>query len=149
MFTSWPSLGTGPLYPILAAEFNATAEQVGLTVSTTRYHAPKADLETGVLILSSGVGNLLIVPLANLYGRRMALLVCTITSVGFGIWQGAAQSIGSYTAARFIQGIVTSGNESLMPMLVGDMFFLHERGLWMSVYYGVYLTSFNVNLQGA
>jgi hypothetical protein len=49
-------------------------------------------------------------------------------------WEALAKSHGSLLGARVINGIGTATSESIMVQVIADMFFLHERGLWMGVY---------------
>jgi MFS family permease len=69
------------------------------------------------------------------YGRRFILIVCSLICLGATIWHGAAQSYGSFMGARIFISIGMSISESLMPMVVSDVFFLHERGFYMGIYF--------------
>lgn len=37
--------------------------------------------------------------------------------------------------ARILDGIGAAANETLGPMIVADIFFLHERGFWNGLYF--------------
>ncbi|KAL8359396.1 hypothetical protein RB601_007875 [Gaeumannomyces tritici] len=41
-------------------------------------------------------------------------------------------SLGSHLAARAVQGLGAGAVEALIPLVLQDMFFLHERNTWMS-----------------
>ncbi|KAL8303352.1 hypothetical protein RB597_005094 [Gaeumannomyces tritici] len=41
-------------------------------------------------------------------------------------------SLGSHLAARAVQGLGAGAVEALIPLMLQDMFFLHERNTWMS-----------------
>lgn len=51
------------------------------------------------------------------------------------LWQAKAGSYGSFMAARVLDGIGAAANETLGPLLIADIFFLHERGLWNGLYF--------------
>ena len=53
---------------------------------------------------------------------------------GTTIWSAAATSYGSLVAARVLNAFAGAATEGLGAAVVADMFFLHERGRWMSVY---------------
>ena len=59
---------------------------------------------------------------------------------GSSIWAAAAESYGSMLGARIIQGLGASASEVMAPAVVADLFFLHERGLWVG------LAMFNITL---
>jgi MFS family permease len=83
----------------------------------------------------TGYANFILVPLAEVYGRRFVLILCSLITLGASIWHGAAQSYGSFMGARIFIGIGMSIGESLMPMVIGDVFFLHERGRFIGIYF--------------
>jgi MFS family permease len=76
----------------------------------------------------AGVSNLLWVPLAVKYGRRV---VYTFSFLVFGlccIWSARATSYGSLLASRIIAAWFAGSAECVAPMTIADIFFLHERG---------------------
>lgn len=42
---------------------------------------------------------------------------------------------------RILQGFGSSASETVVPAVVGDLFFVHERGRWMVCYFSLGLTS--------
>jgi len=54
--------------------------------------------------------------------------------VGANIWQGFATSYTSFIGARVISGLGAAANESIMPIVINDVMFLHQRGVWMGLY---------------
>jgi len=50
------------------------------------------------------------------------------------IWMAAAKSYGSFLAARLVNGFGTGANETMLPLVIADMFFLHERGKFIGIY---------------
>lgn len=69
-----------------------------------------------------------------MFGRRITLLLCALLNFGACIWQATATSYGSFLGARILAGTGASANESVMNMVVTDMFFLHERGRYVGLY---------------
>lgn len=82
----------------------------------------------------TGYANFLIVPAANLFGRRPVLLICGLICILANIWQALVTSYPSFIGARVISGLGAAANESLMPMVVADVLFLHQRGTSMTFY---------------
>lgn len=70
----------------------------------------------------------------RLFGRRPVGLVCAVIILIASIWSAKATSYGSLIGARAIVGIGAATSESLMPVVIADMMFLHERGTWMAIY---------------
>jgi MFS family permease len=91
--------------------------------------------QTSALVLVTGYANFILVPIAEVYGRRFILIVSSFICLGAALWHGAAKSYGSFMGARILIGIGMSIGESLMPMVVSDIFFLHERGRFMGTYF--------------
>lgn len=82
-------------------------------------------------VLVLGLGNILWVPLANVFGRRPVLVLSTVVL-------SAASACGMHfdgflatLLVRIFQGLGSSASETVVPAVVGDLFFVHERGAWM------------------
>ncbi|KAH0352804.1 hypothetical protein KCU83_g3382, partial [Aureobasidium melanogenum] len=67
------------------------------------------------------------------YGKRPLFILCSILGVVGTIIGSAANSLDSLLAARVVQGFAISAYESLVITVMGDLFFVHERGLYSSV----------------
>lgn len=50
------------------------------------------------------------------------------------IWPAVANSWASLFGARIVQGFAASSCEALGLAVVADLYFLHERGLWVGFY---------------
>lgn len=81
-----------------------------------------------VNLLLVGTSNIFWVPLANTFGRRPILILGMLLSVLCSIWCGVAKSFTSLLAARAIQGIGFGPADTIAPDVVGEIFFVHERG---------------------
>lgn len=114
------ALSMAPMFPLLGKEYNLDQTQLGLL--------------TGVCVITLGYANFVIVPFSNIFGRRGALILFGVITCASTIWEALAKSHGSLLGARFINGIGTATSESVMVQVIVDVFFLHERGLWMGVY---------------
>lgn len=85
-------------------------------------------------LLFLGLGNLFWVPLSEKIGKRPVLLMCSGLFFVSSIWAAVAKSWGSLFGARIVQGFAASSCEALGLAVVADLFFLHERGLWVGFY---------------
>lgn len=112
------------MFPLLAAEFDLTEQQVSLL--------------TGVNVLTLGFANIILIPLSNLFGRRPVCILCGILVVLTNVWQALATSYTSLLAARACNGIVAATAETVMVQVIADMFFLYERGLWIGIYFTLF-----------
>ena len=81
-----------------------------------------------------GYSNFIIIPCADIFGRRNTLLVCALLSFASCIWSATAKSYGSFFGARALTGTGASANESIMNVVVADIYFLHERGKFVGSY---------------
>lgn len=124
LFSILPALSIAPVTPIFMKYFGATEATVALFL--------------GVVAITLGWANFIIIPFSNIFGRRAACLVTSALIIGSNIWQACAKDTGSFFGARALNGVSTAVNESIMVQVVVDMFFLHERGQWMGVYFAAY-----------
>lgn len=75
-----------------------------------------------------GIGNLVWVPLATKYGRRPVYVLSFLLLTGSTLWCALAPSFESLLAARIVQSFACSSLEIVAPLLLADVFFLHQRG---------------------
>lgn len=95
---------------------------------------PEVNMLFGAAAITLGYANFIIVPAANVIGRRPVVLVCGIVCILANVWQGLVTSYPSFLGARVISGLGAAANESIMPMVVADLLFLHQRGSSMALY---------------
>ena len=75
-----------------------------------------------------GVGNLLAIPVAHAVGRRPVYLLSTVV-LAFGcLWCAKSTSLTSHIIGRDIMSIASGNAEALCPIIVQELFYLHERG---------------------
>ncbi|KAJ4204160.1 hypothetical protein NW759_014997 [Fusarium solani] len=93
-----------------------------------------------VCALMLGVANIILVPLANIFGRRAIVLLSLATLTACSAWAATATSYSSFLAARAMQGVGGAATETLCPTVIGEVFFRHQRGRAMAVY-TIFLTA--------
>lgn len=113
-------LAIAPLTLLFEAEFHKTLPQVNMLFGATA--------------ITLGYANLLLVPAANIFGRRPVIIICGLICILANVWQALVTSYPSFLAARVISGIGAAANESIMPMVVSDLLFVHQRGTSMTFY---------------
>lgn len=82
--------------------------------------------------LAQGLSNLIWMPLILKYGRRPVYLAAFVLYFGVILWAGFTTNYGSELAARILLGFTSGAGECLAPLTIADLFFLHERGLYMA-----------------
>lgn len=95
---------------------------------------PKAAYFFTTTSLLQGTGNLFWVPMANKWGRRPVYIFSYLIYFGTSIWLIFDKSYGGFLAARILMGFGAGAAETVAPISIADMFFLHERGTIMSAY---------------
>ncbi|KAK0836280.1 hypothetical protein LTR03_013804 [Friedmanniomyces endolithicus] len=106
-------------------------------------------LLTGYHLLGVGIAGFIFVASARVWGKSHLYLIGTIIIIISSAWGGAsgdgnaeATLVGvqrrkrlynSLLAARFFQGIGLAPFEALVNASVGDLYFVHERGLRMAL----------------
>ncbi|EMD89582.1 hypothetical protein COCC4DRAFT_36539 [Bipolaris maydis ATCC 48331] len=87
-----------------------------------------------VNVLMLGAANLWWVPLANTFGRRPVTLASLLLLVFSSMWGGLATSFNSLLVARIFMGIGGAPADAVSPDVVGEIFFVHQRGRAMAIY---------------
>ncbi|TLS29317.1 hypothetical protein PpBr36_00008 [Pyricularia pennisetigena] len=105
---------------ILMAQFNKTANEVNALMTLN--------------FLLLGLGNLFWVPFAVKFGKRASLITSTTLLLAVLLWSANVTSFEQLLAARCISGFASAAGESIVPGIVSDMFFLHERAGMMSFF---------------
>jgi len=108
------------MFPLLGKEFHLNNSQLAML--------------PGITVITLDFANFIIVPLSNISGRRATSLVFSVLITLTCVRQALATSHKSLLAARAVNGSVCATSESIPVQMIADVFFLHERGLWMGVY---------------
>ncbi|KAJ5612609.1 MFS transporter [Penicillium lagena] len=104
-----------PSFTELQAQFDTTYTKV-----TWTFAVPGLGLAIGPLITSS---------LAETYGRRIVLIVCTAIAVlASGCTSLKGASLSSYMVLRFFQGLGAGPLANICLTIINDVSFEHERG---------------------
>lgn len=77
--------------------------------------------------IANGIAGYLLIPLSATIGRRPVLLITAVAAWAGGFWAGASQSLASHIAARVVHGLGAGAVEALLPLIVQDMVFIHQR----------------------
>lgn len=99
---------------------------------------------TGLSILVLGFSNFIWVPLSTSFGRRGVYIISNLVCLASMIWRARAQTYGSFLGACILNGIGAGPAESIQPAVIADLFFLHDRGLWNTIYWTAYMGSLMV-----
>ncbi|KAK5031512.1 hypothetical protein LTR13_007840 [Exophiala sideris] len=114
---------------------------VGTNINTK---LSKLVLVSGYNLLAAGALGPFVCAFSRKYGKRpcfiFSILICIV-----GTAVGEAKISHEYLlVARTIQGLATSAFESLIPAVVGDMYFVHQRGVRISIYNFILIASSNL-----
>lgn len=80
-----------------------------------------------------GLANFFTIPLANAIGRRPVMLLSAALSFLMLPWAAKSTSLESHLAARCFQALGTGAVESLVPLILQDMSFIHERNKYIAL----------------
>jgi MFS family permease len=121
------------------------ADTIVLTMRFKRLFTEVA-LMTGYFLMGVGAAAVFFVPSGRVWGKRHAFIVGLMILVASSAWAGAVRTnYGSFIAARAIQGVGCAPFETLVNAAVGDLYFVHQRGIRMAftnlaVFGGAFLT---------
>ena len=124
------------------ATFLGAGPAIALVGMTITYFGPpgrsfEADVAKTAFFITTtpftqGVGQLLWIPFIVKYGRRPVIVVSFTLFTLTCIWCAIATSYASELAGRIFMGFAAGAIECAAPLLVADVFFLHERGSVMA-----------------
>ncbi|PYH69866.1 putative MFS transporter [Aspergillus vadensis CBS 113365] len=84
--------------------------------------------------LMLGFFNIIWIPTAMRYGRKIVYILSLLFVLGSGIWGGFYQGVSQYYIMMVINGIGTAAYQALIQLTIFDVFFTHERGRMLSIY---------------
>ncbi|CAJ0544183.1 Ff.00g034890.m01.CDS01 [Fusarium sp. VM40] len=93
---------------------------------------------TGVTILVLGFSNFFWVPISTSFGRRPVLIGSQIVCLASHIWRAKASTYNEFMGAAILSGIGAGPGETIQPSVIADIFFLHDRGKWNTMYWVTY-----------
>lgn len=109
---------------------------MGAIFTVVKLEYPGQELRANDLMtyptLFMGVGNLIAMPLALAMGRRPVFIVSLIILVLAGLWCTISTSLASHIAGRNIMSLAAGQSEALAPMMIQEIFFLHQRSRKLS-----------------
>ncbi|KAG6038693.1 hypothetical protein E4U41_003861 [Claviceps citrina] len=84
-------------------------------------------------ILTIGVANFFLVPLSIAVGRRTVILATGIIALAGCLSSGFTHSLGAHLTCRVVQALGAGTVESLIPFIIQDVVFCHQRNAAISV----------------
>jgi MFS family permease len=73
-----------------------------------------------------------------LHFRRPIFLIASVMLVGSSVWAAkSGNSYESHLGARLLQGFSAGATESLLPLIITDMTFIHQRSKYFGAYWVV------------
>ncbi|CZR69135.1 related to HOL1 protein [Phialocephala subalpina] len=85
--------------------------------------------------LFTGIGNYIMLPFALAFGRRPAFLVAATILVFATVGAGTQKSYHGHLAARIFQGLSSGATESLLPLMLSEITFMHQRAYVFGAYW--------------
>ncbi|KXX80830.1 hypothetical protein MMYC01_201868 [Madurella mycetomatis] len=83
-------------------------------------------------LLSNGIASYFFVPLSIAIGRRPVLLFAGVCAWVGGLVAATSTSLDAHLAARAMQGLGAGAVEALIPLILQDMVFIHQRNKAMA-----------------
>ncbi|KAH6720575.1 MFS transporter-like protein [Leptodontidium sp. 2 PMI_412] len=112
--------------PLLNASLVVIALDLNVTITDIT-------LLSGYQVLVVGCTAPFVSALSRKYGKRGLFVLSSISAVIGNIIGSTSHDYNQLLAARIIQGLSVSTYESLLLVVIGDLFFVHQRGIYMSI----------------
>ncbi|KAI0880542.1 MFS general substrate transporter [Annulohypoxylon maeteangense] len=109
----------------------------GLVIISQQYNIDPDTVATymvGAILLFTGAITFFTASGANVWGKRPFFVISTLLLLISNVWGTFADSFPSLAAMRIFQGIASAPLETLVTSSVSDLYFVHERGLPLSIW---------------
>ncbi|KID62131.1 uncharacterized protein G6M90_00g051480 [Metarhizium brunneum] len=93
---------------------------------------------TSITILVLGFSNFFWIPISTSFGRRPVLILSQVVCLASHIWRAKASSYNEFMGAAILSGFGAGPGETIQPTIIADVFFLHDRGKWNTLYWVTY-----------
>jgi MFS family permease len=111
--------------PLLNAGLFTISADLGVPLS-------ELTLISGYMLLVAGASGPVVSACSRKWGKRPCFIASSLFALIGTIVGSCATNVKMLMAARIIQGLSTSAYESLVVTIVGDLYFVHQRGVWTS-----------------
>lgn len=89
---------------------------------------------TSIFIACAGIASLFWNPISNVYGRRPIYIISLLACLAFLVTSAESSHYGEMMAFRALNGLFAGVPLGLGSATVCDLFYTHERGLYMGIY---------------
>jgi MFS family permease len=114
---------------------SAVANPAFVTLGKAFGLTPKeASYQLTVYIVCAGVAPLFIAPLSNVYGRRPVYLLGNLLAGVCNVIAGNCSSWSGIIITRVFMGIGAGSTVAIGAATICDLYFMHERGVYMGIY---------------
>ncbi|PYH97085.1 MFS transporter [Aspergillus ellipticus CBS 707.79] len=84
--------------------------------------------------LMLGFFNIIWIPTAMKYGRKIVYILSLMFVLASGIWGGFYKGVAQYYLMMTVNGMGTAAYQALIQLTIFDVFFTHDRGRMLSIY---------------
>ncbi|KID82513.1 Major facilitator superfamily transporter [Metarhizium guizhouense ARSEF 977] len=91
-------------------------------------------LERSLNFVSLGLTGIILIPLAYRYGRRPMYLMSSLLQVLASLWIANISTKYEYFMSSIIAGAAASVSQTLVPMTITDLFFMHQFATMNGMY---------------
>ncbi|KAJ5936867.1 hypothetical protein N7466_003317 [Penicillium verhagenii] len=119
-------LNAGTVGPLLSASIVVIADDFKRPIA-------EITLLTGYCLVVAGASCPLVSAFGTKFGKRPVLLMSSMASLIGSIIGSISQNYNTLLVGRIVQGFSIAAYESITFTLIGDLFFVHQRGLWINV----------------
>lgn len=107
--------------------FLAIAQELGVGIDTLTQ-------STAWTVLAIGLFLFPVSPIAKIWGRRSLFVASSAILLATSIWGALVTNYPSLLGVRVVAGLGMAPYENLVQCVIGDMYFVHERGTRIAVW---------------
>ncbi|KAJ9134338.1 MFS general substrate transporter [Pleurostoma richardsiae] len=138
---NWPEakklilISTACFGGVMMAAVYSSLLNPALGVMATELDRPINDIAvlSGYGLLTAGAAGFIVAACSRKWGKRPVFFFSSLLGTVGSIIGSSVLTYNGVLAARIVQGISTATYESILVGTIGDLYFVHQRGIYMSV----------------
>lgn len=119
---------------MMAAVYSALLNP-GLVVLADQWDKPINDVAvlSSYQLLTAGASGFVVAACSRKWGKRPVFFFSSLLGTIGSIIGSCVSTFDGVLAARIVQGLATATYESILVSAIGDIYFVHQRGVYMSI----------------
>lgn len=148
---NWPNwrkyfnFGLASIYVVLTSEFiNVATPTWGPMQKELNFSGAELNASYAIGCAFLGIGAVLLIPFALKFGRRPLYVLSSLAQCGISVWSAKMQTVAELLLVNVLGNGVGALAEVMVQMTIANVFFVHQRGRFNTMYIWVWQVSVSI-----